>query len=88
MSDRSSGPNPVDVQVGYNVRVKRTELGLSESDIASELGLTVDEYLEYESGTRRLGAERLLKLSKLMNVRPEYFFEGLPPSGSSRGFYN
>jgi transcriptional regulator with XRE-family HTH domain len=87
MDGRSSGPNLVDVLVGKNVILKRIELDLSQAHLANELGLTVDEYLEYESGARRFGAERIAKLARLMNVSPGYFFEGLPSPGG-RDSYN
>jgi transcriptional regulator with XRE-family HTH domain len=87
MSERGLGPNPVDVQVGNNVKAKRTELGLSEDQVANHLGLNPAEYQEYESGKRRFGAERLLKLVRLWSVSPEELFEGLP-GGASRGFFN
>ena len=87
MSDRGFGPDPVDLQVGKNVRAKRTELGLSQDYIADQIGLGLGEYQEFESGNRRFGPERLLKLARLLRVSPEDFFEGLP-GAASRGFFN
>jgi hypothetical protein len=75
MSERGFGPNPVDAQVGYNVRTKRTELWLLPEHVARQLGLTLAEYQECESGMRRFGAERLFKLARLMEISPNYFFE-------------
>jgi transcriptional regulator with XRE-family HTH domain len=75
MSERWFGPNPVDAQVGHNVMAKRTELGVSRGRVAEQLGLTLDEYQQYESGMRRFGPERLLKLARLMDVPPDYFFQ-------------
>jgi transcriptional regulator with XRE-family HTH domain len=75
MSERGFGPNSVDAQVGYNVRAKRTELSLWQEHVARQLGLTLAEYQERESGMRRFGAERLSKLARLMDISPNYFFE-------------
>ena len=86
MSDRGFGPDPVDLQVGKNVRTKRTELGLSQDYIAGQLGLSLSEYQECESGNRRFGPARLLELARLLQVSPEDFFEGLP-GAASRGFF-
>ena len=83
MSERGFGLDPVDLQVGKNVRAKRTELGLSQDHVANQLGLSLPEYQEYESGRRRFGPERLLRLARLFGVSPEEFFEGLP--GATRG---
>jgi transcriptional regulator with XRE-family HTH domain len=79
--------NPVDVQVGNNVREKRTKLGRSGDHVANQLGLSLPEYQEYESGRRRFGPERLLKLARLFGVGPEFFFEGLP-GATSRDLIN
>jgi transcriptional regulator with XRE-family HTH domain len=67
--------NPVDAAVGIRVRVKRTELGLSQHDMADQLELPLDEYQDCESGLRRFGAPLLLKVSRLLGVNPKYFFE-------------
>jgi len=87
MSERGFGPDPVDLQVGKNVKAKRTELGLSQDDIADQLGLSLSEYQEFEAGNRRFGPERLLKLAHLLRVSPEDFFKGLP-GAANRGFFN
>ena len=75
MSERGFGPNPVDAQVGYNARTMRSKLGFSQGQIAEQLGLTQAEYQECETGMRRYGPERLLKLARLMDISPDYFFE-------------
>ena len=81
MNDRSFGPYPVDAQVGHNVMAKRTELALSQGHVAEQLGLTLDEYQKCESGMRRFGAKRLVKLARLMDVPASYFFQ-LSPVGN------
>jgi hypothetical protein len=87
MSERRFRTNPVDAQVGNNVRAKRTELGFSQDHIADQLGLSLAEYQEYESGERRFGPERLLRLARLLGVRPQDFFED-PPSAASTKLFN
>jgi transcriptional regulator with XRE-family HTH domain len=47
--------NPVDAEVGYNgsnARTMRSKLGFSQGQIAEQLGLTLAEYQECESGMR------------------------------------
>ena len=70
-------PNSVDAQVGSNVRRKRIELGSYEVQMAGFMSITLDEYIDCESGKRRFGAISLLKLIRLLNVSADYFFEGL-----------
>ena len=86
MSERGFGPDPVDLQVGKNVRAKRIELGLSQGYIADQLGLSLSDYRECESGDRRLSPECLLKLVRLLGVGPEDLFKGLP-GATSRGLF-
>jgi transcriptional regulator with XRE-family HTH domain len=87
MSERGFGPDPVDLQVGKNVGAKRIELGLAQDYIADQIGLSLGEYREFESGKRRLSPERLLKLARLLGVSAEDFFAGLPGAASG-GFFN
>ena len=70
-------PNPVDVSVGDNVRLQRMRLGLGRSLLAERLGIPLVEYQDCELGVRRFGAERLLKLARLMDINPGCFFEAL-----------
>ena len=76
----------MDVQVGNNVREKRTEAGLSQDDVAIHLGISLAEYQEYESGDRRFGGDHLLKLARLFGVSLGRFFEGLPAAARSDFF--
>jgi hypothetical protein len=75
MGEQGFRANPVDVEVGYNAMTMRSKLGFSQCQIAEQLGLTLAEYQECESGMHRYGPERLLKLARLMDVSPNYFFE-------------
>jgi transcriptional regulator with XRE-family HTH domain len=70
-------PNPVDEGIGKRIMSKRTEIGLSQGHMADQLELSLDEYQDCESGIRRFGAQLLLKISQLLGVDPQYFFETL-----------
>jgi len=71
-------PNPVDVHVGAKVRARRKELGLSQGDLATTLGLTFQQVQKYERGSNRISASKLFESSRLLQVPPAYFFDGLP----------
>jgi transcriptional regulator with XRE-family HTH domain len=79
--------HPVDAQVGNSIRVKRTELGLSQIYIADQIGLPIEQYRECESGAGRFGAERLLKIARLLGVNPQDLFE-TPPDSATRALFN
>jgi transcriptional regulator with XRE-family HTH domain len=86
MSERRFRTNPVDAQVGNNVMANRIELGLSQDHIADQLGISLAEYQDCESGDRRFGPERLLRLARLLGVSPQHFFEGALNAASTKVF--
>ena len=72
-------PSPVDVHVGARVRMRRKLLGMSQTTLGDALGLTFQQVQKYENGTNRISASRLFKLSQVLDVSTEYFFEDMPP---------
>jgi transcriptional regulator with XRE-family HTH domain len=68
------GPNETDILVGTRVRVRRVELGLSQTELANALGVTFQQVQKYEKGTNRIGASRLHAMSGVLRVPVSYFF--------------
>jgi transcriptional regulator with XRE-family HTH domain len=62
------GPDPQDIQVGQRVRALRLERGMSQTNLANQLGLTFQQVQKYEKGTNRIGAGRLHKISEILGV--------------------
>ncbi len=71
-----NSPDPVDVHVGQRVRARRKMLGLSQTQLGKELGVTFQQVQKYERGTNRIGSSRLFRLSSALDVPVAYFFEG------------
>ncbi|UTW54165.1 helix-turn-helix domain-containing protein [Kordiimonas sp. SCSIO 12610] len=69
-------PDPIDVHVGQRVRARRKMLGLSQTELGNELGVTFQQVQKYERGTNRIGSSRLFKMSNTLDVPVAYFFEG------------
>ncbi|MCJ9430358.1 helix-turn-helix domain-containing protein [Kordiimonas marina] len=69
-------PDPIDVHVGQRVRARRKMLGLSQTQLGKELGVTFQQVQKYERGTNRIGSSRLFKMSTTLDVPVAYFFEG------------
>ena len=67
----------VDAHVGARVRERREALGISQGNIARQLGLTFSQVQKYEKGANRIGAGRLFMLSQALGVPIQYFFDGL-----------
>jgi transcriptional regulator with XRE-family HTH domain len=62
--------------VGHRLRVRRTLSGISERELSDRLGIDLDDLNAYEQGTKRVSANLLLRIARLLNVRPNYFFQG------------
>ena len=61
-------PNEIDRLVGSRVRERRMQIGMSQEQLAGELGITVPQVLKYEKGTNRIGASRLHKIAGIFDV--------------------
>ncbi len=72
-------PHPVDVHVGARVRMRRTLLGMTQTDLGDAVGMSFQQVQKYERGTNRISASRLYGLSQVFDVTVEYFFEDMPP---------
>jgi transcriptional regulator with XRE-family HTH domain len=56
-------PNPIDVEVGARIRIRRKALGLSQSAVADALGLTFQQIQKYERGANRISASMLVLMA-------------------------
>ena len=79
-------PNPVDIHVGTRVRLRRQVLKMSQEKLGDELGVTFQQVQKYERGANRVGASRLWKLSQVLTVPVNFFFEGLGDEFPMDGF--
>ncbi len=72
-------PHPVDVHVGARVRQRRVLLGMNQTKLGDALGMSFQQVQKYERGTNRIGSSRLFKLSQVLDVSIEYFFDDMSP---------
>ena len=83
----------IDTYVGSRIRLRRGITGYSQEKLAEEMGITFQQIQKYERGLNRVSAGRLWKLSKILGVSVNFFFEGMDtpsnPSltGAPMGFY-
>ena len=77
--------NPVDVQVGNRVRIRRMLIGMSQEKLGEMLSLTFQQVQKYEKGVNRIGAGRLYDVSRILGVPIDYFYEGIntQPAGAA-----
>jgi transcriptional regulator with XRE-family HTH domain len=77
-------PNPIDVHVGRQIRLRRTLLGMSQSTLADAIGLTFQQVQKYEKGSNRVGSSRLFDLGRVLEVPVAYFYENMSATTSSQ----
>jgi len=81
--------NPIDVQVGNRVRIRRMLIGMSQERLGDLLGLTFQQVQKYEKGVNRIGAGRLFEMARILNVPVDFFYEGVNsaprPGGDAEG---
>ncbi len=73
--------NPIDIQVGNRVRIRRMLIGMSQEKLGDLLGLTFQQVQKYEKGVNRIGAGRLYEVARILNVPVDFFYEGVASSG-------
>lgn len=71
------GPDPVDVHVGAKVRERRVMLGMSQTSLATKIGLTFQQVQKYERGANRVSASMMWRMAEVLDVPISYFFDGL-----------
>jgi transcriptional regulator with XRE-family HTH domain len=76
---RSTGKH--DHELGVRIRLRRTELGISQSELGQKLGVTFQQVQKYEKGVNRVGAARLQQVATALDVPVTFFFDG---DGKSR----
>lgn len=75
--------NNIESYIGGQIRKQRRMLGMNQSDLADKINVTFQQIQKYEKGTNKIKASSLYKLSKIMNVNINYFFEDRPTNVSS-----
>ena len=72
------GSHPIDVHVGSRVRLRRTLLGLNQTQLGEKLGITYQQVQKYEQGVNRISASRLYQMTRILDVPVSFFFDDMP----------
>ena len=67
-----------DLHVGKRLRRRRRLLGMTQQDLAGQVGVRFQQIQKYECGANRITSSRLYELSRALNVSVQYFFDGIP----------
>jgi transcriptional regulator with XRE-family HTH domain len=68
---------PIDQHVGERIRLRRTERGLTQEQLAEALDVSYQQVQKYETGANRISAGRLYEIARRLGVEVGYFFGGL-----------
>jgi hypothetical protein len=74
MRNSSTFRNTSNMCIGRRLRVRRTLCGISEREFCTKLGINHEDLNAYEAGIKRVNANMLLRVAKLLDVRLNYFF--------------
>ena len=77
--------DPVDKYVGERLRERRKQLGHSQTVIGNHVGVTFQQVQKMEQAQNRIGAGRLYKLARFLEVDIPYFFYGAAYAGDPEG---
>lgn len=84
MSAKSA--NAIDEVVGHNIRIQRMQRGMSQTDLAEQLGVSCQQVQKYEKGVNRVGSSRLFRMADVFEVPVVALYDGAgAQSRSARG---
>ncbi len=69
--------HPVDVHVGKRLRHRRWMVGMTQQQLAEQVGIKFQQIQKYETGMNRVSASRLWDISEVLDVPVSFFFEGI-----------
>ena len=70
--------NATDKYVGDRVRARWLALGMSQTLLATAIGVTFQQVQKYEKGKNQISASRLSQIAHVLKVSIAYFFESVP----------
>lgn len=74
-------PSPVDVAIGRRIRMRRKMLSMSQTTLATALGVTFQQVQKYERGANRVGGSRMQRIAEVLQTKVAFFFDDTPDDG-------
>ena len=66
----------LDEVIGERIRILRLERGLSQLELGALIGASAREIDLFEKGAKRVGAARLIRIAKVLEINVGVFFGG------------
>lgn len=67
----------IDLHLGRRLRRRRRLLGLTQQQLAVQVGIRFQQIQKYECGANRISAARLWQLAEALETPVNYFYDGL-----------
>ena len=71
----------IDLHLGRRLRRRRRLLGLTQQQLAVQVGVRFQQIQKYECGANRISAARLWELAEALSTPISYFYDGLAEAG-------
>lgn len=81
---RTGEKSEVDAFVGARIGLRRSALGLSQTALAQQLGISFQQVQKYETGQNRISASRLHRVATVLATSVEAFFPPIETAPSGR----
>jgi transcriptional regulator with XRE-family HTH domain len=80
---RNDGAGGDAAAMGNRIRLRRTQLGLSQKTLGKALDVSFQQIQKYERGTSRVGTHKLAALCRALDVPVEYFLGATGPDAAA-----
>lgn len=77
MSGKPFHPDEIDIRAGQLIATFRQQQGLSQKDLANQLGITSQQIQKYETAGNRISISRFYKILQVLQVSFSGFFTEL-----------
>lgn len=77
--NRTEGQVDIDRRVGARLRMRRTLLGMNQTQVGKMAGITFQQVQKYENGANRISASKLYQFASVLGVPVSFFFDDVEP---------
>ena len=75
----------IDLHLGRRLRRRRRLLGLTQQQLAVQVGIRFQQIQKYECGATRISAARLWQLAQALETPVSYFYDGVAEALETKG---
>lgn len=73
--------SPNNVRIGNRLRIARVSHGISEKEFSEKLGIDLDDLSLYEAGEKRINANLMFRIARVLDAQLKYFFQDYAKAG-------